>query len=47
MASTYRDYLIEQKKLTRLGDDTEMPFYVELIGAFRRRSFPRHPVQCL
>lgn len=39
MASTYRDYLTEQKNLTRLGDDTELPFYVELIGGIPKKKF--------
>ncbi|MCM3132147.1 DUF5696 domain-containing protein [Paenibacillus polysaccharolyticus] len=39
MASTYREYLTEQKKLTRLGDDAEMPFYVELIGGIPKKKF--------
>ncbi|MGQ8874422.1 DUF5696 domain-containing protein [Paenibacillus sp. TSA_86.1] len=39
MASTYRDYLIQQKKLTRLAEDTELPFYVELIGGIPKKKF--------
>ncbi|CAI6036488.1 hypothetical protein PAECIP112173_00840 [Paenibacillus sp. JJ-100] len=39
MASVYRDYLIEQKKLTRLAEDTELPFYVELIGGIPKKKF--------
>ncbi|WP_342572659.1 DUF5696 domain-containing protein [Paenibacillus sp. FSL R5-0749] len=39
MASKYRDYLIGQKKLTRLADDTTLPFYVELIGGIPKKKF--------
>ncbi|WP_426334557.1 DUF5696 domain-containing protein [Paenibacillus silvae] len=39
MASRYRDYLIGQKKLTRLADDTTLPFYVELIGGIPKKKF--------
>ncbi|WP_342555629.1 DUF5696 domain-containing protein [Paenibacillus sp. FSL R7-0652] len=39
MAAAYREYLTEQKKLTRLADDTKLPFYVELIGGIPKKKF--------
>ncbi|MCG7380865.1 DUF5696 domain-containing protein [Paenibacillus sp. ACRSA] len=39
MASTYRDYLVEHKQLTRLADDTALPFYLELIGGIPKKKF--------
>lgn len=39
MAAAYREYLTEQKKLTRLADDAKLPFYVELIGGIPKKKF--------
>ena len=39
MAARYRDYLIETTGLTRLADETGVPFYVELIGGIPKKKF--------
>lgn len=39
MAESYRNYLVEQQKLSRLEDNSKLPFYVELIGGIPKKKF--------
>lgn len=39
MAAHYRHYLIKQTGLTRLPDEGDVPFYVELIGGIPKKKF--------
>jgi hypothetical protein len=39
MAENYRNYLIQQTKLTKLGEEEDVPFYVELVGGIPKRKF--------
>lgn len=51
MAESYRNYLIEQQKLSRLEGSSKLPFYVELIGGIPKKKFflgiPYHAYESL
>lgn len=51
MAESYRNYLEEQQKLTRLEANTKLPFYVEIIGGIPKKKFflgiPYHAYESL
>lgn len=51
MAESYRNYLEEQQKLTRLEANSKLPFYVEFIGGIPKKKFflgiPYHAYESL
>lgn len=51
MAESYRNYLVEQQKLSRLAVSSKFPFYVELIGGIPKKKFflgiPYHAYESL
>lgn len=51
MAESYRNYLEEQQKLTRLEASSKLPFYVEFIGGIPKKKFflgiPYHAYESL
>lgn len=51
MAESYRNYLEEQQKLTRIEANSKLPFYVEFIGGIPKKKFflgiPYHAYESL